>query len=32
VGELETLAVSFKKKLYVALLEEFAYLLGKSLR
>ena len=32
VGELETLAVSFKKKLYVALLEEFAFLLGKSLR
>jgi putative (di)nucleoside polyphosphate hydrolase len=30
VSELDTLAVSFKKKLYVALLEEFAPLLGKK--
>jgi 8-oxo-dGTP pyrophosphatase MutT (NUDIX family) len=32
VSELDTLAVSFKKKLYVALLEEFAPLLGKKSR
>ena len=32
VGELEALAVSFKKKLYVALLGEFAPLLGKAPR